>query len=416
MKTLYCFLLGIMALPIWAQQPLSLQDCYRQVTENYPLAKQKQMLETQNTLDLEAVSKKRLPQIDLAAQATYQSDVTAVPVPNINVAPLDKDQYRASASVNQLIFNAGMVQASIDAKNAAFKTKEKQVEVEVYQLKQQVNQLYFSILMQQKKQQLLQAQKTALETKLKEVRAGVKYGALLPSSDKAVETGLLRVGQQMVAAENDRVALLQTLSSLIGRSISKATILEEPILNTQFDTNLKRPELALYNLKKEEIETNTMLVAKQVAPKLYGFFSGGYGKPGLNMLDNSFQTFYTVGLKLNWNVFDWKANKKQREALAINKDIVDNQAEVFRLKTTITLNQLMKEIEKNQAFIESDARIINLQKSVTETANSQLNNGVITASAYLTEVTKLYEYKTTLALHTIQLELAKANYNIIKGQ
>ena len=63
------------------------------------------------------------------------------------------------------------------------------------------------------------------------------------------------------------------------------------------------------------------MVAKQNSPKLLGFATGGYGNPGLNMLDNSFQPFYTVGVKLNWNVFDWNANKKQRESLSINKDI-----------------------------------------------------------------------------------------------
>ena len=31
-----------------------------------------------------------------------------------------------------------------------------------------------------------------------------------------------------------------------------------------------------------------------------GFATGGYGNPGLNVLDNSFQAFYTVGIKLDW--------------------------------------------------------------------------------------------------------------------
>ncbi|NCT18970.1 MAG: TolC family protein, partial [Flavobacteriia bacterium] len=50
-----------------------------------------------------------------------------------------------------------------------------------------------------------------------------------------------------------------------------------------------------------------------------------------------------------------------------------------------------------------------------QTANSQLKNGVITVSAYTTELTNLYDSENALLQHKIQLELAKANYNILKG-
>jgi outer membrane protein TolC len=134
------------------------------------------------------------------------------------------------------------------------------------------------------------------------------------------------------------------------------------------------------------------------------------------MLDNSFQPFYTLGVKLNWNVFDWNSNKKQRESLSINKDIIDTETETFKLNTNTKLNQQQREIEKIEAFITSDLEIINLRKEVLKSADSQLKNGVITSSAYITELTNLYEDENTLIQHKIQLQLAKANYNIIKGQ
>jgi outer membrane protein TolC len=136
----------------------------------------------------------------------------------------------------------------------------------------------------------------------------------------------------------------------------------------------------------------------------------------LNMLDNSFQTFYTVGVKLNWNVFDWNSNRKQRKSLSINKDLVDTETEIFTLNTNIELNKQLKEIEKIENFITSDLDIINLRKEVLQTAESQLRNGVITSSAYVTELTNLYEDENTLVKHKTELQLTKANYNVIKGQ
>jgi outer membrane protein TolC len=203
---------------------------------------------------------------------------------------------------------------------------------------------------------------------------------------------------------------------LIARQLDASTLFENPRIETQLKASINRPELELFQFKKEEIENSEILISKQNAPKLLGFATGGYGNPGLNMLDNSFQPFYTVGVKLNWNVFDWNSNSKQRESLAINKDIVDNESEIFKLNTTIELNKQQKEINKMEAIIDSDKAIIKLRKDVLQTADSQLKNGVITSSAYITELTHLYEDENTLIRHKIQLQLAKANYNLIIGQ
>ncbi|WP_179319630.1 TolC family protein [Winogradskyella helgolandensis] len=416
MKQLMLILIFLITLPIVAQQSITLEKCYQLVTENYPLAKQSQLFEAQNKLDAEVLLTSKLPQLNFDAQATYQSDVIEFPLALSGIEPLNKDQYRAILSVNQLIYNGGLTDASLNLKSAQLKTKQKQVEVNLYQLKQRTNQLYFSVLLAQESELLLTAKKEQLEAKLKEVQSGIKYGVVLPSSDKVLEAELLKISQQSQELESNKIALIETLSSLISLPITIETKFENPLVETQLKSELKRPELELFQFKKDEIESSESLIAKQNSPKLLGFATGGYGNPGLNMLDNSFQTFYTVGIKLNWNVFDWNSNKKKRQSLAINKDIVDNETEIFELNTNIELNQQQKEISKIESYINSDLEIISLRKEVLKSADSQLKNGVITSSAYITELTNLYEDENTLVKHKIQLQLAKANYNIIKGQ
>ena len=71
---------------------------------------------------------------------------------------------------------------------------------------------------------------------------------------------------------------------------------------------------------------------------------------------------------------------------------------------------------KIEGFIVSDEAIINLRRDVLNAAESQLKNGVITSSEFITEFTNLFEDENTMVKHEIQLQLAKANYNTIKGQ
>jgi len=415
MKQLALILITLCAFPVLGQQTISLEECYNLAAKNYPLVKQMQLLKTQHELDNAVISNSRLPQLNLNAQVTYQSDVTEVPIANSNIEPLNNDQYRATLSVNQLIYNGGTTNAFLKQQSARLKTKQKQIEVSLYQLKQQINQLYFSILLSQETTLLLNAKESQLKATLNEVKAGVKYGALLPASDKILEAELIKIKQQFIEIKNTKAALIETLSGLIGQNLNTSTKIKQPLIKASLTTKIKRPELDLFQYKKEEIGSSETLLAKQIAPKILGFATGGYGNPGLNMLDNSFQPFYTVGVKLNWNVFDWNTNKKQRKSLVINKEIIDNEVEIFKLNTNIELHKQQQEINKITLIIDTDLEIIKLRKEVLETAASQLKNGVITSSAYSTELTNLYEAENTLIKHKIQLQLAKANYRVIKG-
>jgi hypothetical protein len=62
-----------------------------------PIARQTDLLQQKSVLEIEAINKAKT-KIDLNAQATYQSDVTSLPIslPNVTVNPPNKDQYRTT--------------------------------------------------------------------------------------------------------------------------------------------------------------------------------------------------------------------------------------------------------------------------------------------------------------------------------
>lgn len=415
MKARILGLLILMPSLLWSQQQITLEECYALVAKNYPMAKQSQLFDLQNTLDLEAKATEKLPQLFLSAQATYQSDVIEIPIPNSGIESLDKDQYRATVAINQLIYDGGRIDASSDLKEAQLKTRKQQLEVNLYQLKKEVNQLYFSIILSMEKEKLLIAKQNKLQSELKEVQSGIANGIILPSSEKIIKAELLKIKQKFSEIKNNKMALIASLSMLIAKDLEDSTIFIEPMIDAYLTSELSRPEMELFQQKKNEIESSEALMAKQRAPKLLGFASGGYGNPGLNMLDNSFQPFYTVGFRFDWEIFDWNANKKQRESLAIHKDIIDIDSETFKMNTNRELERKASDIQIIEDFIASDAEIVQLRKEVLKSVDAQLRNGTITTSAYLTELTNLYEDENRLATHTIQLQLAKANYNVIQG-
>ncbi|MCK5638867.1 MAG: TolC family protein [Flavobacteriaceae bacterium] len=402
---------------VFSQEELSLTECYSLAESNHPIAKQNELIPQQSELNTDIINTKKYPKIDFDAQATYQSDVIHFPTenPGLLFELPNKDQYRATLTVNQLIYGGGSINAAVEDENAKSKTQQQNVQVELYQLKPKINQLYFSILLLQEKKDLLLTKQKQLQEKLKEVKAGIKYGALLPASDSVLEAELLKLEQQLTEIESSKTNLIQTLEKYLGVPVNNSTTFIYPEISETLSNSLNRPEIDLFNLQKDQIDYTSTIISKDRLPKVYGFAQGGYGNPGINMLDNSFQAFYIVGLKLNWNVFDWNQTKKKTQALELNKQFIDTEKEKFELNTSIQLEQQTIEITKYQEFIISDQSIIELHKKILNTADSQLKNGVITSSVYIEKLTDLYEVENNLKTHQIQLLLSQANYKTIQG-
>jgi outer membrane protein TolC len=417
MKKLLLVLFTLSPFLLMAQQTLTLTECYTLAEKNYPLAKQSDLLKDKTGSEIKAIKKEQYPKLDLNAQATYQSEVIQFPVqlPNVTIERPNKDQYRATLDASQLIYNGGNIAATTKLKEAELKTQQQQVAVNLYQLKTRINQYYFSVLLFQKQDELLQETKQQLQSRLDEVKAGIKFGALLAASGEVLEAELLIIQQQITQNVFDKINALENLSSLLSFNIDTNVTLVNPETIPVIENASERPELKLFNLQQQQIETAKTVISKEKFPKISGFAQAGYGNPGLNMLDNSFQDFYMAGIKLHWNIFDWGKTKDKNVALSLSQELINTEKETFILNNEMQINVLENDRNKYDEMIKTDTQIIELREKVMLAVSSQLKNGVITTSQYLTDFNKLYEAKTEQQLHEIQLALIMANYRVLKG-
>ena len=398
-----------------AQQKITLSECYELANKNYPIAKQTALLQQKLLFERDVVSKAKLPKIDLNAQATYQSAVTQLPVqlPNLTINALNKDQYRATVDVNQLIYNGGLIDSNMRLKEVEAKLQQQQVVINLYQLKSKINFFYISTLLLQERIGLLIAKQDLLLSKLKEVRSAVKNGAILQSSEQILDAEVLKIQQQIDELRSDKIKMIGNLALITETMFDENSMLVKPIF-TEYKKGL-RPELDFFDYQKEQLDISKEVISKSTSPKLNVFAQAGYGNPGLNMLNNSFEAFYLAGLKLNWNVFDWNKSKSEKEAIEVAKQIVGTEKESFELTTKMQLQELEMEIRKIQGLIATDYQIIQLREKIIKSIDAQFKNGVITSAEYLIELTNLYEAKINQKVHELQLDLAQANYQVVKG-
>ena len=416
MKKLFILLLLPVKL-VFAQNEISLNDCYKMARENYPNLKQAEIWQEITSLKKENLKSNYLPQVTLNGQATYQSDVTKVNIamPGINIPSVSNSQYKAYAEFKQNIWDGGITGVNAKLEDAILQSNLSQVEVELYQLNEQVSQAFFTALVINKQKEVLSAQKKVLQEKLKAVQSGVKNHFVEKSAELALEAEILNLEQNEIQLDAGKKAAIQILSILIGQAIGENVNLKYETAETNTQNELMRPELTLFSAQKTQLETQSELLAKSRNPKLFGFGQVGYGRPGLNMLNDKFDTYYLLGVGLSWNAFDWKNTSRQKQVLNLQQQIIVQQEETFSQNMNLLLASQREQIERLEKLLETDVKMVSLRSEIAQASSSRLENEAITMSDYIQDVQAETVAKLNIELRRVQLNEAKEKYNLIKG-
>jgi len=398
---------------------MSLQQAYDLAQKNYPVIKQRDLVRKTADLSVENISKGYLPQVNINGQATWQSDVTTIKgsaIPGINIQSPDKDQYKLTADVSQLLYDGGILREEKLSRRLNADVEVQRVEVELHSLKERINQLYFSILYidEQIKQVSLVSQDLA--TGIKTVGAQVNNGVAFKSNLNLLKAEELKNRQRAIELKASRKGLVETLALFVAQPLAEDIILITPNAPAAIAPEIERPELKLFDRQIKMLDQQNNLIRSRLLPRASLFVQGGFGKPGLNMLDNELKFFYIGGLRLNWSLTGLYTQKREKELVKVNQQLVDVQKETFLLNTNSQLKQQQSEIDKWQQLVATDNEIIQLRRSVTDAAKAQLENGVITANDYLREVDAEDQARQTKITHQMQLLLAQVNYQTISGQ
>jgi outer membrane protein TolC len=399
-------------------QQLTLDECYEKARQNFPLIRQKGLLVSTRDFTVANARSGYLPQVTINGTATYQSDVTRVPidVPGFSIKPLAKDQYKVYAELNQSLYDGGVIrrQNAISETNAM--VEDQKVEVELYKIRERINQIYFGVLLLD--EQLVQTDlvKKDLESSIQKVESSIRNGTAFKTNADILQAEMLKTDQRVIELKSGRSAYISMLGIFIGQELTESTTLQRPTdVQAATDPAIGRPEMMLYNYQSQLFSAQQQLNYTKVLPRFGFFVQGGYGRPGLNVLKNEFATYYIGGLRLSWNLSGLYNTKRDKEQMNINIQGVDVQREAFIFNTKLTLRQQQGDISKLNDLIKVDQQIIGLRERIKTTAKAQLDNGVITANDYLRELNAEDQAKQNLSLHQIQLLMTEYNYIATTG-
>lgn len=391
-------------------QTLTLEECYDLAKQNYPLIKRHDLIAKTKEYNLQNAAKGWLPQIQIVGQATYQNDVIQFPIqlPNMNIEPVSKDQYKVYADVQQNIYDGGMIANQKKMATINSEIELQKTEVETDQLEMRINQIYFGILQTNEQLQQTELTKSDLSNGLKKAEAQLENGVIFRSNVDVLKAQLVNIDQKQLELQSMKKSFVQMLSLFIQKNIDENTTLVKPEKILIHD-EIKRAELKLFDLQKLGLEQQKANINSKNLPKLGAFFQGGYGKPGFNMLKNEFDLFYIGGLRLNIPISGFYTKKNDLALVTTQQQEIDVQKENFLFNQQFQTIQNNNDLEKIQQLINKDNELVELRESIRNASLAQLENGVITTNDYLREVNELDRAKNQKITHEIQYLLTQYN-------
>ncbi len=408
------------ALNVSAQ--LSLDECRRLARENYPLVKKYDLIAQSTDFNLENIRRGNLPRLALSAQATYQSDVAALPANLANMLAstgrkpkgIAKDQYRIALDVQQNIWDGGDTKARRTIAEADGTAQQAETDVELHAVGERVNHLFFGILLLDERLRLNTDLQRLLLSNHSKLQAMQRSGVAMQADADAVKAEHLRAVQQQAELETARQALRRMLALFTGLQEEELTNLEKPSAALPDATENLRPELRLFDAQINKTEAQRRLLDSGVMPRFSLFAQGFYGYPGYDMFDDMFSHRFgfdgIVGVRMNWNISRFYTRRTDLRRISNARSMVENAREVFLFNNRLQSTQSEADIARFRRLAEDDAEIIRLRTAVREAAEAKLRGGVVDANALLQEITRENEARIAASVH--EIEMLKSIYEL----
>ena len=389
----------------------TIDECQAAAQANYPLIKQRDLISRTTYYTVDNIRKGWLPQVSVTAQATLQNDVASWPDEmramlknmGLEMKGLKKDQYRIGIDINQSVWDGGMISSQTTVAREQGNVQAAQNDVNLYAVRQRVNEMYFSLLLLDEQLKLNADHQSLLDSSEKKLASLYKGGVVAESDYNTLRAERLSVVQKQTSLTAQRNAVAMMLSELCG--IKVVEVCKPPIIDVTAANN--RPELQLADAQLRLADAQEHVLDAALKPRLSVFAQGFYGYPGYNMFEDMISHKFSlngmVGARLTWNIGALYTRKNEKAKLQLQRDQIENNRELFLLNNNLEVIQQDENIARYKALMASDDEIISLRARVRNSAESKLSHGIIDVNDLVKEINNENAARVQRTVHEIEM-------------
>ena len=392
---------------------LTLRQCLRAAQQNAVISSNFSVLNDLTDLKRANVKASNLPALSAYGKAWYQSDAISIPMQG-GALEVDRFQYNGGLELDQKLFDGGLAGKALKLESFVLQAESGKIETDLYQLNNTVTDLFFQMILLDRKSGILKLQEEILVERSREMGSAVENGIVKKNDLQKIEAELMIVQQQIVDLDGTYQQLLVTLKVLTGIPVTgeiQLTLGDDP----ESFSEKSRPELSYFDSETRRLESMAELQKARYLPKLYAYGQAGYSYPGLNFYENQPDYYYVVGARLSWTIFDWQQNKREVEIIRKQKESIAVRQSDFDQKKTIAREKERAVQEKLDHMIALDQEIINKREAVRRGSETALENGTITATDYLEDLNAEIKARIDAESHVLELRHSLILLRLIEG-
>lgn len=401
---------------------ITLDECKEMARQNHPTIKMYGLINATRDYSISNASLQRVPSIqlgtiggmynnppklsDLFSNSKYPEIgrfiVDEILHGQMNLSDMPVYSYKAAVSLNQSIYDGGASRTAKKIAEAQALVQSAETDVTIYQVLERVDEIYFSILLLEKRILQIDSKMVVLQAVRGRAVSLRDAGASRQDDADEMDAACIEAGQQKAGLESSLKSFRIALSLLTGRDLmSEELLMPLPPDRAQIipQTLLLDRQMEFLMLEKEKLNVAVRPRLDLIADAYYGFPNRNIYKdftsrtPGINAF---------VGIRLGWNVSAFFTRKNDLAIISNSLEKLNVQKDILKLDTRLNNSAVHTEKERLRKCLEQDYDLITIRERLRKSAELSYSQGEISVDRMLSRIDEEYQARLNAQIHEIE--------------
>lgn len=388
-----------------AQSSVTLEECTALARANYPLIKQHDLLTKSAEYNISNANKAHLPQLSVTLIGGYIiNGLPTATLPGVPTEEPSKVQAIGLVQLSQTIWDGGATKSVKNITEASTAAEKAYVDVQLFNIRDRVTQLYFGILLVDEQLKVLDVSEKNLKLNHDRLRLSNENGLGYRVEVDEVEAELLKVDQRRIEFRFTRTAYLEMLSHFIGKPLSQEVVLQRPEVSDGVLTGVNnRPEMIWYSNRTRVAETQAAMDKVSLMPKIGILGAGVFISPGMRLATSKITDLAILGVSASWSTSGLYRNSNNKQLSQLQLQRINTERQTFEFNQSLELKQYGAEVAKQRAILQNDDKIVELKTRIHNSQQLKFDNGLCSAAELISSINNEQDARSNQRLHEIQL-------------
>jgi len=329
-------------------------------------------------LDAELADRSRLPVVSIGSGVNFFSEKAEISLPGRTITMSDYDRYDVNIGFNQLLYDGGRLRALGEASRERSRMNDCRADAALLAVEYTAKTAFFGAANAETMLKASEQSVTEAQNHLDDVIARKRQGMVL-------ETDVLRAKLRVSQAEMDRES--RSADREKAQAVLREVLALEPgeSLALEWNTDAipsgpdatlesvvsSRPEFGAYDAAIASSVKTAEQARADLRPMVSFYGKFNYGKPGVNQPANDWMHYFSGGVALSWNIWDWGIASRREEKAMIEAKKTERRRDDFR-------RHLARELTEAHASLDAAVKRYDLAVESERFAERQLE--LVTAS------------------------------------